>query len=130
MITATDKNTKVTCNNCKKNTFTVDGARSKRKAYTKAIELGWRWKDAGTHVCPSCRKADKPVATPKVKTLTGKGAKTKLNTSKTTKSGAKVTIRKTGKTASSKPSGLPFSGGQSIGKIAKTAKVAAANPAE
>lgn len=118
MITIDTKAEKtiITCNTCKKNTIKVDGVRSKRAGYAKAIEAGWRWKNANTQICPTCRKnaakangSEKPAAKKTVKP-------SKFSTKAAGKKG------KTGST--------PITAGQSIGKLARTAKVSAAPAAE
>jgi len=111
------KETKVACNVCKKTSFTMKGIASKGEAYAKATKDGWRCKSADMLVCPSCReKASEKSAAPTkaAKTLAGKGTKAKLNS----------------KSAKSAIGTNPISVGQSIGKLAKTAKVSAAPAAE
>lgn len=123
MITIANEKTVITCNTCKKSKITVDGARARRQGYTKAIELGWRWKNAETQICPSCRKLEaKANGTEKASKPAAKPVK---------KSDKKVTLfgRKTNKAA--KPAATtPFTAGQSTGKLAKSAKVSAAPAAE
>ena len=114
--TKTEKTT-ITCNTCKKSKIIVEGTRSKRQGYTKAIEAGWRWKNASTQICPSCRKiVDK-----------AKEAKPVAN-----KANGKATVRTaaTSKKSQGKPGSVPSNIGQSIGKVAKSAKMSAAPAAE
>lgn len=115
--------TVITCNTCKKESFTVKGLRSKRAGYTKAIELGWRWKDANTQIGPACRKLE--TKTKEVKS-TGKKAE------KAAAPKAKVTLfgRKNSKPAGKPNSAPTFTAGQSIGKVARSAKVNPAPAAE
>lgn len=108
----------ITCNTCKKSTIKLDGTRSKRQGYAKAIELGWRWKDANTQICPSCRKLTDKATVAK----TGKTAKAEKSA---TKSVGKL-LRFGKNKPTNKPNGAqPFTAGQSIGKMARTAKVEA-----
>jgi len=106
---------KISCNVCSKTSFTMKGAQSKGEAYAEAAKQGWRCKSADMLVCPSCReKAIKLDGSKTVKTLAGKRVKSKLG-SKTAKSASRPSL---------------VNAGQSIGKLAKSAKMSSAPAAE
>ena len=124
MITIDTKAEKtiITCNVCRKATIKLDGTRSKRAGYTKAIELGWRWKEKDVQICASCRKEA-------AKTNGSVKASAPKSTPKKAKDGKKL-MTSVAKKVRKEISSTPFASGQSIGKVARSAKVSAAPAAE
>ena len=111
--------TTITCNSCKKSTINLRDVQSKGKALKKARSAGWRGsRKTDNHTCPSCQK-ENAKAEKKVGMKVIKGSKTKAyNVLNAKKSTAKANGAAT------------FVGGQSIGKMAKSAKVVSQPAAE
>lgn len=117
MKTTKNDVTKVVCNNCKKSTYSVTGkGKSGMATYLKGKELSWRWINKQNQICPSCRKTAEK-ANGSTKKASKKVAKTERKPI--------VLFGKKAKIGSN-----PITAGQSTGKLARSAKVAALPSAE
>jgi hypothetical protein len=111
--------------NCGKE-YTVSGANvSKRSLKIGARKEGWLMKGAKSNLCPEHRPSAVAAAKPKAEKK-AKTSKVKATVAKTVKAVRKAVASK--KVTSVKAT--PFSGGQSIGKVARSAKVDPAPAAE
>jgi len=121
MKTTKNDVTTVVCNTCKKSKFTMEGkGTSGLKTYLKAKSLGWSWTNKNVQTCPNCRKIAKAAKVSK--TASKKSAKApvaKIKAGAEHKNGKRPAI-----------SSNPISAGQSIGKLARSAKVASAPASE
>ncbi len=115
--------TKVVCNNCKKSNYSVSGKGSSgMKTYFKGKELGWHWINKQNQICPDCIAKEKASKKTAPKAIAKKAAKSKVVPERKpiTLFGKKVI----------KPNGAQPVGGQSIGKLARSAKITAATASE
>lgn len=115
----------ITCNSCETETFVESGESITRGTVVpNAQKAGWRYVNASEQICPAClAKAAAEKAATKVEA--------KPVAKETKKASAKVSTKKVSKPASKPVSAgkkvantASFSGGQSIGKKAKSAKSA------
>lgn len=129
MFTISNGTSKVTCDSCGKETLTVEKAGNRPRKTRLAVReaKGWTWVSAKVQLGPKCKgKAAEFEKAAKAEKKSKPEKKAKAPVAK------KATAPKTGKPNGSRGgiSTDPITDGQSIGKLARTAKVSAAPPAE
>jgi hypothetical protein len=123
MYTITNGKSKVTCNACKKETLTVENAGTRPRKTRQAVRAaGWLWLGRDVQLCPK----DKGKAAQFAKEAKAE----KASKPKTVASKVKLTPKKADSSKSNGEKATPIPGAQSIGKVARSAKVSAAPPAE